>query len=387
MARAGSPGRTRRARVTRRGSHGAGGPPGRPTRVPGAPRPAPSVSQGLASRSPGRASGGLGAATARPRSRKGWAGLWRFLLTHARASPLGERFTGEEAKPQPKLWPGRPGPGSACGQRRGSGEPSGRSPRLPAGRQREEAAAPAAARSCVEIGDRSRQVPPPGRGTAAPGPSAPADRVRRGGPARPRGGARKGGLAAGLRRGGLSSGGRVPAALPWVTPGARRSRRRLGRPARAWEGPVAERRPYLFSPQTPACLPSPRCLCSIRASVGERDTLERWLFLRNNTKQNNGVKPKTPLTCPPASPNIPYGALAGTLPLMLHYNIPDLNERLHQKDGQRETNVPCKVAAINQICQLKEREPSTPPPNNTVDVNPRSFCIASSWLAKFRLCC
>lgn len=52
-----------------------------------------------------------------------------------------------------------------------------------------------------------------------------------------------------------------------------------------------------------------------------------------------------------------------------------------------EGNVPCKLAAINQICQLKEKEPSTPQPNNTVDVNARSFCTGSSWFAKFRLYC
>lgn len=49
-------------------------------------------------------------------------------------------------------------------------------------------------------------------------------------------------------------------------------------------------------------------------------------------------------------------------------------------------HIPCKLAAINQICQLKERKPSTNQPNNTVDVDLRSFCICSLWLAKFRFC-
>lgn len=60
MERAGSPGRTSRARITRSGCHGAGRLPGRPTSVPGAPRPARFVWRVTACSSPRRAVGRLG---------------------------------------------------------------------------------------------------------------------------------------------------------------------------------------------------------------------------------------------------------------------------------------------------------------------------------------
>lgn len=120
-------------------------------------------------------------------------------------------------------------------------------------------------------GGSAPRPPPPGPEAAGCrlGPQLPglagrsrsgARRVRRGGSSRPCRGARKGRLAAGLRGRGArraAVGGRVPGALPWVTLRAGQSKRRLGRPARAGEGPAAEKRPPLGH-QTQACLPSPR---------------------------------------------------------------------------------------------------------------------------------
>lgn len=123
MERAGSPGRTSRARITRRGCHGAGRLPGRPTSVPGASRPVPFVWRGTASSSPEKAVGRLG----RPQPFQKAAGLsFRgfFLPTHG-CPPLGGRFKEEAAKLQHKPWPGD---GPDCGHCCGWGEPSGRSP-------------------------------------------------------------------------------------------------------------------------------------------------------------------------------------------------------------------------------------------------------------------
>lgn len=127
--------------------------------------------------------------------------------------------------------------------------------------------------------------------------------------------------------------------LPFPTaPGARqvgagrpRYRARRGpRPSRGGApgtrpSPCSERgeaREAAATPPSRASLPGRGCLRYARALVGERESPARWLFLRNHAKQKKSVKPETALTCPRASPNIPYGALARTLPVMLRYNIP-----------------------------------------------------------------
>lgn len=176
MGRAGSPGRTRWARVTHRGCHGTGRLPGWPTRVPGSPRPAPSFWQGPASRSPRRAAGWGGCGVSE--EPQGWARFWGFLFTHARVSPLGGRFTGEEAKPQSKPWTGTgPAAGSAAaGASRRAAAPVCRQP---AGGGNSPRRCPGEPRSAAQPGAgpragpcRAGPGPPSGRAVSELAPSA-----------------------------------------------------------------------------------------------------------------------------------------------------------------------------------------------------------------------
>lgn len=143
--------RTRRARVTRRGSHGAGRLPGWPTRVPGATA-APSR-RGRHPVPPGeqRVGWGCHGISKEPQV---WAGFGGFLFAHTRVSPLGGHFTGVEAKSQSKPWLGT-GPAAAgascraaahvCPQVAGGSSSSRRYPREPRSAARPRSAVPGGA--------------------------------------------------------------------------------------------------------------------------------------------------------------------------------------------------------------------------------------------------